>query len=330
MGKSKISIIIPVYNSDQFLEKCVDSVINQTYKNLEIILINDGSTDDSLSICAKYSKLDNRIIVVNQENKGVSEARNSGICVSTGDYIGFVDSDDYISHDMYEKLLVSALKHNSDITECGYFRVDTSDNIIDKSDFYDLILTGNYECMYYYLTKNNTTDFNVNKLYKRKIFSLIKYDSLKYSEDYLVNVKAHYYCEKKTVIKDRCYFYVNHNDSAVNQDFNETKFDIIKSAEMAIEFNNMKFPDLNKHIYLYILNNIKSLYMQSKKKIKLENKKYINKLLIEYNKYYNKLKQENFSAITSKKNLMSIKIFRYCPNVYYFLKRTYLFIGFRG
>ena len=99
-----ISVIVPVYNVKNYLEKCLDSIINQTYKNLEIILINDGSTDESLDICYMYEKKDNRIKVYNQENHGLSYTRNRGIEIARGKYIGFVDSDDVISPFMYEFL----------------------------------------------------------------------------------------------------------------------------------------------------------------------------------------------------------------------------------
>lgn len=100
-----ISIIVPVYNTGHFLYQCIDSLINQTYKNIEIILVNDGSTDNSLDICELFEKLDSRIIVINQSNQGVSQARNQGIKKARGDYIGFVDSDDSIALNMYEKML---------------------------------------------------------------------------------------------------------------------------------------------------------------------------------------------------------------------------------
>ena len=96
-----ISVIVPVYNVEEYLDRCIESIVNQTYKNLEILLIDDGSTDNSYNICDKWAKKDNRIKVVHKENGGVSSARNVGLDVATGDYIGFVDSDDYISIDMY-------------------------------------------------------------------------------------------------------------------------------------------------------------------------------------------------------------------------------------
>ena len=102
--KELVSIIIPIYNVEKYLTKCIESVINQTYKNLEIILVNDGSTDNSKEIIDKYSLIDSRIKVINKKNGGLSEARNAGIEIAKGDYIGFLDSDDWIELNMYEKL----------------------------------------------------------------------------------------------------------------------------------------------------------------------------------------------------------------------------------
>ena len=99
-----ISVIIPIYNVENYLKKCIESVINQTYKNLEIILVNDGSNDNSKNIIDEYSTIDNRIKVINKENGGLSDARNAGIEIAKGDYITFLDSDDWIELNMYEKL----------------------------------------------------------------------------------------------------------------------------------------------------------------------------------------------------------------------------------
>src|SRR5690554_1425135 len=104
MMNTKISIIVPIYNAEQFLPKCIESIQNQTSKNLENNLVNDGSTDNSLNICYNYEKKDKRIIVIEKDNGSVSSARKAGLDIATGAYIGFVDSDDYISNDMYEKL----------------------------------------------------------------------------------------------------------------------------------------------------------------------------------------------------------------------------------
>ena len=128
-----ISIIIPVYNVEQYLSRCIDSVINQTYKNLEIILIDDGSTDDSGEICDEYALKDNRIKVMHKQNGGVSSARNEGLDISKGNYIGFIDSDDFIEKDMYEFLYDLLTKNNCDISCCNKFIFKDNKFIASKS-----------------------------------------------------------------------------------------------------------------------------------------------------------------------------------------------------
>ena len=115
MCNAKISVIIPVYNREKSLKKCLDSVMGQTYKNLEIILVDDGSKDSSGVICDEYAAGDSRIKVIHQQNAGVAAARNAGLAMATGDYIGWVDSDDWIEPDMYECMLDNAQKYEADI-----------------------------------------------------------------------------------------------------------------------------------------------------------------------------------------------------------------------
>lgn len=121
MKQGKISIIVPVYNVEKYLCRCVDSLLNQTCRNLEIILVNDGSTDSSFQICNEYAKKDERIIVINKSNGGLSSARNAGLDAATGDYIGFVDSDDYVDVEMYERLL-AAIPDQTSISNVMYVR----------------------------------------------------------------------------------------------------------------------------------------------------------------------------------------------------------------
>lgn len=130
MDNGKISVIIPIYNSEKYLKRCLDSVINQTYKNLEIICVNDGSKDNSLQILQEYAQKDNRIIIIDKENAGVSAARNDGIRKATGEYIGFVDSDDWIELDMYEKMYKALKKYNTDIVRISYYKNDTFENTV--------------------------------------------------------------------------------------------------------------------------------------------------------------------------------------------------------
>ena len=127
-----ISVIVPVYNVEKYLEKCIDSICNQTYRNLEIILVNDGSTDKSGILCDKFKIKDSRIIVIHKENGGLSDARNAGIDIANGEVLGFVDSDDYIMPEMYEKMLNIMYANDLDIVQCGYKKVyENYDNIND-------------------------------------------------------------------------------------------------------------------------------------------------------------------------------------------------------
>ena len=135
----KISVIVPVYNCKKYIKKCVDSIINQTFKDLEIILIDDGSTDESGKICDELKLKDSRIKVIHQENKGVSAARNEGVKASSGDYISFVDGDDYLSEDMYEFLYDNLKKSGADISVCGivncFLKEDGSEKMVKQSSF---------------------------------------------------------------------------------------------------------------------------------------------------------------------------------------------------
>ena len=123
MKNPLISVVVPIYKVEEYLQRCVDSIINQTYKNLEIILVDDGSPDSCPKMCDNFAKQDKRIKVIHKINAGVSEARNTGLEYATGDYVGFIDSDDYIHPTMYEKLLNGIKKENSDICMCRFVNV---------------------------------------------------------------------------------------------------------------------------------------------------------------------------------------------------------------
>jgi len=132
----KISIIVPIYNSEKYLRKCINSLLCQSYSNLEIILVNDGSKDKSGEICEEYALLDSRIKVIHTENCGQASARNTGLTVAKGEYIGFVDSDDWVDNDMYETLINMIGKYDADIAECG-FRLVYDDHVeaLDEDSF---------------------------------------------------------------------------------------------------------------------------------------------------------------------------------------------------
>lgn len=311
----KISVIIPVFNSEKHLEKCLNSVINQSYKNIEVIVINDGSTDNSYKIINKIAEEDNRIMIINQKNSGVSSARNSGLDKVTGDYIGFVDSDDYICETMYEQLMTTAIKTEADIVECNFYKVKTSGDLLSSGDLkFDQIL-GSRECVEKYLKRENTVNYNVNKIYHSKIIKNVRYPKFKYSEDYYFNSMALMNCQKKVTIPNKLYNYVQHPDSASMQSFNEDKLDIIKSGELVLNTVGKVYPELSVYIVMYILNNIRVIYRQLLHKRDIDNKDWKYRLVNKYNIYFDEWKNEIFNANYLRKNRYSLNVFRKSPSL---------------
>ncbi|MFB7142910.1 glycosyltransferase family 2 protein [Gottfriedia sp. NPDC056225] len=160
-----VSVIIPIYNTEEHLSKCLDSVLNQTYKRLEVILINDGSKDNSLEICEKYKSADSRIILIDKENAGVSEARNDGVKCSSGDFISFIDSDDWLDNNTFDEMLKIALKTDADIVMSGFYI--NNEPHMEYSGRY--IITNQSETLNlcYKLEKNYSTGV-CNKIFKAK------------------------------------------------------------------------------------------------------------------------------------------------------------------
>ena len=135
MENQLISIIVPIYNVEKYLKQCIESIISQTYRNIEIILVDDGSPDNCGKICDEYSQKDKRIIVLHKENGGLSDARNKGIDIAKGDYLTFVDSDDFVNIDYIEKLYNSIKFNNTKLAQCGISKVDENNEIIEKLNY---------------------------------------------------------------------------------------------------------------------------------------------------------------------------------------------------
>jgi len=322
MKMPRISIIIPVYNTEQYLAKCIESVINQTYINLEILLVNDGSTDSSLDICNAYASNDSRVVVINKQNGGVSSARNSGLEVATGEYIGFVDSDDFLSPVMYEELLDAIQKNDADIAECGYCTLDMDYRITGKYEFKNSIIDGNYQCSYNYLANINTTNFNWNKLYKRFIFNDLRYPDLLYSEDYTINVKAFYKCNRKATISGCYYYYLKNEKSACNPPFTEAKLDVIKAGKEMLKYHQERFSDLCPFIALHIAELIISLYKELNQSDILNRQKYAGTLVYEYKQYYPLIEGDAYNMIRFKKIHISLWLFSKGPSMYCLIEKV--------
>jgi glycosyltransferase involved in cell wall biosynthesis len=179
-----ISVIIPVYNVEKYLRECVDSAINQTYNNLEIILVNDGSTDNSGCICDEYALNDNRVLVIHKTNNGPSAARNTGIDIAKGEYLHFIDGDDWIENDTIEILYLNLITYDADISSCGYYKVFLDLKIRKLSNLsIDVVALDREEAIKAVLERKYAETYAGGKLFRRHLFSAIRFPVNTLSED---------------------------------------------------------------------------------------------------------------------------------------------------
>ena len=225
--KDKISVIIPVYNIKDYIERAVKSVLAQTYTNIELVLVDDGSTDGSSELLDQLCRTDNRIIVLHKENGGVTSARLYGTSKATGNWIGFVDGDDVIEPDMYERLLSNALKYNADISHCGYQMC-----FPDRTDFYynsGRLVIQDHETALTDLVEGKFVEPGLwNKLFKKALMNTLlesgKMDlELRYMEDLLMNYYLFSYASN-AIYEDFCpYYYMIHKGSVMTSNDNLRK-----------------------------------------------------------------------------------------------------------
>lgn len=245
MDDKKVSIIVPVYNVEKYLSKCIDSIINQTYKNIEIILIDDGSKDLSGDICDDYQKRDDRIKVVHKQNGGLSSARNAGLDMMNGEFVGFIDSDDFIHPQMIEILLELACKYSLDMAVGATRDIQERDNVTylsydveqetekEKVELFDGQKALKKFSSYYYERIWMTAQ---HKLYSAKIFEKIRFMEGKIYEDeysfhHIINQ-----CEKIGIIDIPLYFYYLSPQSILRSDFKESRFDLLDATLDRLSF----------------------------------------------------------------------------------------------
>ncbi len=225
----KISIIVPVYQVEKYLEKCVNSILEQTFTDFELILVDDGSTDHGPAMCDQYAEQDVRIKVIHKKNGGLSDARNAGIEIAQGDYLGFVDSDDYIAADMYELLYRDITKENADLAICGIYHVYEGKQPKEKENFY-LVVDAN-RALEIIFHGNVISDHAVNKLYKRKIFNDLRYSVGNYHEDSIIIVDILDKCQKVVIDSKQKYYYYHRDDSITSQSFSRKHLAYITAWE---------------------------------------------------------------------------------------------------
>lgn len=320
-----ISIIVPIYNVEKYLEDCLISIINQTYINLEIILIDDGSTDNCGKICDEYSQKDKRIIVKHKKNGGVSSARNAGLEIAKGKYIGFVDPDDWITADMYEVLYNNIKKYNANISVCRH-KIQTGrdvNNKIENKDSEDIIFLNSQQSMRYMLSyQDGYACGPCNKLYRREILKKFN-DKYSIGEDLLVNFEIYYNKNNVTVFDNNVkYFYYLREDSACNLDKLKRSNLMILKIWDKILIDLLKSEDF-KRLYPIAMYSFSKVIWSILIKLTCQNKK-INKKIFYLIKWKYRYILKNFKAKNIKDYIL--KILYYFP---YFLT-VYLSKAYRN
>ena len=318
MTNDLISIIIPIYNTEEYLERCLNSVINQSYENLEIILINDGSTDASEEICKDYLEKDKRIKYFKKENGGLSSARNYGLKKSSGKYIGFIDSDDVISIDMFLTLYNNLVKTSSDMSICEVVRFKENPEF-NNSNNYNIY--NSKEILKIILEDKKICNFAVNKLYKKELMKDIEYPIGKYQEDVGTTYKFIKNAKKIVYSDSKLYGYYSRNNSITKSLSTKFVYDYFEMIEKrSKELRNM---DIDDYLDLNKSNVILGIFIdlsQNKKLLKdIKFSKYINNKLIELKKLHKNTKKIN----TLKHNIL-INILLFNKNIFLVLMNIYL------
>ncbi len=312
-----ISIIVPIYNVEIYLEKCLNSIINQTYKNIEILLINDGSSDNSLRICKKYQKKDKRIVLINKKNGGLSSARNAGIDKASGNYLLFIDSDDYIEIDMIEKLYNNIKSNNADISICNFFITKKNKDRKNKS-CKNFTVRDEKKYNYLYNSYSLQTILSWNKLYKKCLFKNIRYpEGLLHEDQYVIDEILNRAKIINYMTSEFLYHYVQREKSIMNT-FNIKRFDVIKGLEKRIIF----FENINRNdlVIRTKVEKLQSLYFLLNYTKKYNFNKSDKEIIELYKKDYIKLSKDLKQVKMDLKSKIKLILILNFPKIYNLIK----------
>ena len=241
--RSLISVIVPIYNTDKYLDKCIKSILSQTYEQIELILINDGSTDNSGKICDNYASVDTRVRVVHKKNGGISDARNTGLNFAKGDLISFVDSDDFIHPSMLSRLWQSLINCDADIAACDRQIIYNYENELVRETLHgnkannEIKVLNNIEAIEMIFFDPSIKIAAVwGKLYKKSLFDGIHYPVGRTYEDTATTYKILYNASKITFTYDKLYFYLKRTDSISGREVNHATLDLLDAVKERSDF----------------------------------------------------------------------------------------------
>ncbi|HEO8648038.1 TPA: glycosyltransferase family 2 protein [Streptococcus agalactiae] len=297
-----ISIIIPIYNVEKFLEECIDSVLNQTYKNIEILLVDDGSTDNSGIICDNYSLKDKRIRVFHKNNGGLSDARNFGVVNAEGRYISFIDSDDYIDKNYIRKMYYCLSNHKVDMVICNYLSVYNNDLKPIVSRLQDCIIYSRVELfsnLYGKYKDPFTTAWG--SLIRTDIAKKVTFPIGKLHEDEFTTYKYYLYSDKIAFVPEPLYFYRRREASIMSSSYSKRNLDSLEVYEERIKILEKNNISISETVYIYLSLILYHIY-RIRKYPEVCNKQ---ELLDKFNNYY--LKYKNILGLKNRLKIITLK-----------------------
>ena len=300
MSNPLISVIVPIYNVEKYLKKCIQSIVDQTYKNLEIILVNDGSSDNSGKICDEFAQKDNRIKVIHKTNGGLSDARNAGLDVMSGEWVSFVDSDDFVSLYYIENLLSLAKKTGVDIASISF---ETNLSNFKESKIQDEKIL-NFDSINFIkeMFYGNFRHFAPAKIYKKEIFKDLRFPKGKLYEDIFTITLAISKSDKIAFCNKKDYFYLQRPDSITGANFNEKELDVFEILNaLKKEFSDDIINSINFCISRIGIDFITKIYKFSKIDKKIVDK--IDDIIFNT--------RIEFNSDMSKKDIIRIKLYKF-------------------
>lgn len=311
-----VSVIVPVYNVEKYVSKCIESILAQTHKNFELILVDDGSPDKSGEICDRYAATDDRIKVVHKENGGLSSARNAGLDIAKGDYLIFVDSDDFINIHTLEITVTNCVENDCDV--CIFSSYDTCDhsityskNVSNNTRFYQ---TEYLFDKYHHFPEFSQNSSVCNKLFKSFIFKTLRFPVGLLFEDTAVILQVYFQSKRICITDSVLYYYYLSQNSIMRSDFREKNLDILTVFQINLDFlKDKNYPHITNSIQAQYEYDVCRLYAQLCLS-SLDNKKELKSRLRADRKRIRKINKNN-PSFTKKMKLIS-SLFYYCPPLY--------------
>ncbi|MDQ0975373.1 glycosyltransferase involved in cell wall biosynthesis [Neobacillus niacini] len=315
----KVSVVVPIYKVERYLSKCVDSILNQTYRNLEVILVNDGSPDDCGNIAENYALLDNRVKVIHKENGGLSDARNYGMKYVTGEYTLFVDSDDWLDRSMIEELVKTSSKFQAEVVQSAFYYA-YNDHLLFDSRVYKQnaspVVLDNKSLMYELVKNNIVKNFAWGKLYKTKIIKDIPFKKGVLFEDVFWAHQVMQGVKTFVCVNKPFYFYLQRADSIVGT-YTPRNLDILEGLKERHRFIEKYYENLTAESYKALLKNNLIHYILLLRNRKKDRNGLYRKEIFEYIKgNYSELKKATVDDKLLKKQLIMFNIHPYLYTIF--------------